>query len=143
MFITRATRHDEADREEFFKAHEWDNHTGERKKVSFIARDGSVVGNVSLIEIDPQTLVVEDVLIAEGRRKEGIGRQLMQAAMNSRGGKLYLCCHDDVLGFYAKFGFSEQPWDELPEPIKEFMIEDEAAPHLIDPGHVHYFLTAR
>ena len=143
MFITRATRHDEADRLEFLKAHDWDHHSGERKMVSFIARDGGIVGNVSLIEIDPQTLVVEDVLVHKDRRGQGVGRQLLQAAMNSRGGKLYLCCHEDALGFYDKFGFTQQPFDELPEPIKEFMIEDEAAPHQVDPGHVHYFLTAR
>lgn len=143
MFITRATRHDEADRQEFFAAHEWDHHTGERKKLSFIARDGGIVGNISLIEIDPQTLVVEDVLVQKDRRREGIGRQLMQAAMNSRGGKLFLCCHDDVTGFYEKFGFSEVSFDELPEQIKEFMVEDEAAPHQLAEGHVHHFLTAR
>jgi len=143
MFITRATRHDQADRLEFFKEHEWDHHAGERKKVSFIARDGGIVGNVSLIEIDPQTLVVEDVLVHRNRRGQGIGRQLMQAAMNSRGGKLYLCCHDDAKGFYGQFGFIDKPFDELPEPIKNFMIEDEAAPHQLDEGHVHYFLTAR
>ena len=143
MFITRATRHDETDRAEFFKEHEWDHHSSARKKVSFIARDGGVVGNVSLIEIDPQTLVLEDVLVHKDRRGEGIGRGLIQAAMNSRGGRLYLCCHDDTLGFYDKFGFTEQPFDELPDPIKEFMIEDEAAPNQLAPGHVHHFLTAR
>ena len=143
MFITRATRHDETDRLEFFQAHDWDHHTGERKKVSFIARDGGIVGNVSLIEIDPQTLVVEDVLVHKDRRGQGVGGQLMQAAMNSRGGKLYLCCHEDALGFYDRFGFTQQAFDDLPEPIKEFMIEDDAAPHQVDPGHVHYFLTAR
>ena len=143
MFITRATRHDEADRQAFFQEHEWDHHSSGRKKVSFVARDGGVVGNVTMIEIDPQTLVIEDVLVHKDRRGEGIGRALIQAAMNSRGGKLYLCCHDDAMGFYEKFGFTEQPFEELPDPIQEFMIEDEAAPHQLDPGHVHHFLTAR
>ena len=143
MFITRATRHDEADRREFFVGHEWDHHTSERKKVSFIARDGGIVGNVSLIEIDPQTLVVEDALVHKDRRGEDIGRQLMQAAMNSRGGKLFLCCHGDATGFYEKFGFADVPFDELPEPIQQFMIEDEAAPHQLAEGHLHHFLTAR
>lgn len=142
MFITRATRHDESDRMEFLTAQEdWKPYQG--KATSFIARDGGIVGNISLIELDPKNVVVEDVVVKDGRRGEGIGRQLMQAAMNSRGGTLYLCCHDDVIDFYGRFGFSERPFDELPEQVKEFFIADEAAPHQLEEGHVHHFLVAR
>jgi hypothetical protein len=48
-----------------------------------------------------------------------------------------------VLDFYAKFGFSQMPFDELPEQVKQFFVEDEAAPHQLEEGHVHHFLTAR
>ena len=143
MFITRATRHDQADRQAFFESHEWDYHQGHLKEVAFIARDGGIVGNVTLLEVDPQTLIVEDVVVDEPRRGEGIGRKLMQAAMNSRGGKLYLCTHPETMGFYEKLGFTEMPFDQLPERIQELMIEDDAAPHQLDEGHVHHFLTAR
>lgn len=143
MFVTRATRHDQADRLQFFADQQWDHRTGPLKEVSFIARDGGIVGNVSLLEVDPKTLIVEDVIVRKDRRGEGIGRRLMQAAMNSRGGTLYLCCHPETVGFYAKFGFIEKPFDELPEVIRELMIEDGAAPHQLDEGHVHHFMTAR
>lgn len=143
MFITRATRHDQADRVAFFEDHEWDHHKGHLKEIPFIARDAGIVGNVTLLEVDPQTLIVEDVLVHKDRRREGIGKQLMQAAMNSRGGKLYLCCHADAKEFYGQFGFTEQPFDELPERIQQLFIDDEAAPHQLAPGHVHHFLTAR
>ncbi len=143
MFITRATRHDQADRTEFFESHGWDYHKGHLKEVAFIARDGGIVGNVTLLEIDPQTLVVEDVVVEVKRRGEGIGRKLMQGAMNSRGGKLYLCTHPETMGFYEKLGFDEVLFDELPERIQQFMIEDDVAPHQLAEGHVHHFLTAR
>lgn len=143
MFITRATRHDQADRIEFFKANEWDHHTGSLKEVAYIARDGGIVGNVSLLEVDPQTLIIEDVVVAQDRRGEGIGRRLMQAAMNSRGGKLYLCTHPEEKSFYEKLGFTEVPFDELPERIRQLVIEDDAAPHQLESGHIHHFLTAR
>ena len=45
--------------------------------------------------------------------------------------------------FYEKLGFTEVPFDELPERIKQLMIQDDAAPHQLDEGHVHHFLTAR
>lgn len=143
MFITRATRHDEADRVAFFEANEWDYHQGHLKEVAFIARDGGIVGNCSLLEVDPQTLIVEDVVVDKNRRGEGIGRQLMQAAMNSRGGKLYLCTHHEEKGFYEKFGFTEVPFDQLPAEIQKLMEADNAAPHQLDEGHIHHFLTAR
>ncbi len=141
MFITRATRHDQGDREAFFESDGWGDPP--KKGTAFIARDGRIVGNLTLIEVAPQTVIVEDVLVAETHRKKGIGRQLMHAAMNSRGGKLYLCCHPERLQFYGHFGFTEVPFDELPEPVKEFFIDDGAAPHQIAEGHVHHFLTAR
>lgn len=143
MFITRATRHDRADRVAFFESNEWDYHQGHLKETSFIARDGGIVGNVTLLEVDPQTLIIEDMVVDEPRRGQGIGRRLMQAAMNSRGGKLYLCTHPEEKGFYETLGFTEMPFDELPERIKQLMKDDDAAPHQLDEGHVHCFLTAR
>jgi predicted N-acetyltransferase YhbS len=141
-FITRATRHDKDDRVALFESQKWDDPIIDRG-VSFIARDGAVVGNVTLVEVEPQTVVVEDVLVADTHRGQGIGRQMIQAAMNSRGGTLYLCCHSDRLAFYGHFGFAEVPFEELPESVQAFMRSTDAAPDQIDPGHVHYFLKAR
>ena len=142
MFITRATRHDTADLEEFFRGEDWDDPVLDRG-IAFIARDGAIVGNVRLIEIEPQVLVVEDVLVRGDRRGGGIGANLMQAAMNSRGGTLYLCCHPERLRFYADLGFSELPYEDLPEPIQGFFRERGDAPDMLPPGHIHHFLKAR
>lgn len=142
MFITRATRHDKADIEEFFKAHDWnDSHLDQG--VAFIARDGGIVGSVRLIELEPNLVIVEDVLVQRERRGAGIGAQVMQAAMNSRGGKLFLCCHPERTAFYRRLGFAELPFDEMPESVKAWYVEGEAAPHQIPEGHVHHFMTAR
>src|SRR5687768_6444329 len=116
MMITRATRRDTADLEEFFKAEEWENPVLD-KGVAFIARAGKIVGNVRLIEVEPNILVIEDVLVASDRRGDGLGTQLVQAAMNSRGGKLYLACHEERLGWYGRLGFSQIDYDSQPEPV--------------------------
>jgi N-acetylglutamate synthase-like GNAT family acetyltransferase len=140
MFITRATRHDRSDVEELLKEHEWDLDlldTG----TAFIARDGRVVGTVRLIEVAPQTVIVEDVLVHGERRGEGIGRQLIQTAMNSRGGTLYLCCHDNRLRFYGHFGFEQVAFDELPAEVQQFMRDTDAWPD--SPDHRHFFMKAR
>src|SRR5688500_1483112 len=117
MFITRANRRDVGDLEQFFESESWSDPVLDQG-VAFIEPSGPISGNIRLIELDTNQLVVEDVVVAESRRGEGIGRQLVQAAMNSRGGTLYLCCHPETKAFYEKFEFSELPFDELPEPIR-------------------------
>jgi N-acetylglutamate synthase-like GNAT family acetyltransferase len=140
MLITRATRHDNQDLEEFYAANEWeDPHLADG--VSFVAREGTVQGALSLIELEPQTVVIEDVLVAPERRGNGLGTQLMQAALNSRGGTMFLCCHSERLPFYNRLGFSDVPFEELPEPVQKFMRDNDAFP--FTPDHVHYFMKAR
>ena len=142
MLITRASRREAADLEEFFKEEEWKDPVLDRG-VSFIARAGKIIGNVRLVEVDTNVLVIEDVLVANDRRGDGIGTQLMQATMNSRGGKLYLACHDERLNWYGRLGFTVVDFDELPDPVKKFYEDTNAAPHQLPEGHVHHFLTAR
>lgn len=140
MFITRASRHDKPDISDFYSEHDWTVDEPESGSY-FFARDGSLVGALRVIEVAPQTVIIEDVLVKEGRRGEGIGQQLMQAALNSRGGSMFLCCHAETIGFYERFGFSELPENELPPPVHDFMERTDALN--TDPGHVHHFMKAR
>jgi N-acetylglutamate synthase-like GNAT family acetyltransferase len=138
--ITRASRHDRSDIEAFYATNEWeDPHLADG--VSFVAREGNIVGAVTLIEIDPQTIVVEDVLVDPARRGQGLGTQLLQAAMNSRGGTMFLCCHSERLPFYERLGFHDVSFEELPGGVQQFMRDDDAYPFTAD--HVHYFMKAR
>ncbi len=140
MFITRATRHDRSDIEELYREYGWANEHLDKGK-AFIARDGGVVGALRLVEVEPNTLVVDGVLVKEGRREEGIGRQLMQTAMNSRGGTMYLCCHDNRMRFYSHFGFEEISIDDAPEPVRKYW--EEIGDWPTEPGHDHFFMKAR
>jgi N-acetylglutamate synthase-like GNAT family acetyltransferase len=142
MFITRVSRHDRSDLEEFFKAHDWDDPHLD-KGVGFIARDGGIVGALRVIEVEPNVVIIEDVVVKADRRGSGIGAQLMQAAMNSRGGRLLLCCHPERIAFYERLGFAEAPFEELPASARAFFEADGAAPHQVEEGHVHLFMTAR
>ncbi len=141
MFVTRATRHDKADIRQLYEEYGWGDQKEVGKGTAFIARDGGVVGTLRVVEVEPNTLVIDGVLVKEGRREEGIGRQLMQAAMNSRGGTMYLCCHDDRLRFYGHFGFTQIPVEEAPESVREYWKAVGDWP--TEPGHEHFFLKAR
>ena len=140
MLITRATRHDKADVVELLATHGWAEANVD-EGTTFIARDGKVVGCVRLVQVEPQTLVVDDVLVREDRRNRGIGRSLMQAAMNSRGGTLYLCCHAERLDFYRQLGFREIAIDEAPEAVRAYW--ERVGDHPTPPDHVHHFMRAR
>ena len=116
MFVTRATRHDAADIADLLAAHDWPVEEAS-SGTFFLAREGAAVGCVRLWEVAPQTVVVRDVMVASERRREGIGARLMQTAMNSRGGTLYLRCGAQEAPFFERFGFAPVGADELPEAV--------------------------
>lgn len=139
MFITRATRHDASDVEALL-GDEKDNWNA-RKGTTFIARDGKLVGCLRLIEVAPDTLVMDNVFVREDRRNEGIGGELVRAAMASRGGTIYLCCHEEALPFYEEHGFKPVAANALLEPVAEYF---DASGDLHPPeGHQHFFMAAR
>ena len=140
MFITRASRHDKSDLKDFYAAHGWDE-VDVDEGVAFVARDGSLVGAVRFVEVVPQTVVVDDVMVKEDRRREGIGSRVMQAAMNSRGGTLYLCCHEEETNFYRPLGFEEIDISDAPSEVIEYWrkVDDYPTPE----GHEHFFMRAR
>lgn len=137
--ITRATRHDRADLAAFLGGHGVERDLG--AGVAFIARAGGIVGCVRLVEVAPQTLVVDDLLVAEERRGSGLGEELLRAAMNSRGGTLYAASAAEHAGFYARFGFVEAPEETLPEPVTEYLARVGDYPK--DPGRIDVYLRAR
>jgi N-acetylglutamate synthase-like GNAT family acetyltransferase len=142
MFITRATRHDREDIRELLSTNEWGEDADLEGK-AFIARDGKVIGVVRAVEVEPQTVVFDSVLVLEERRGKGIGTQIMQAAMNSQGGTLYLCCHEERMPFYERLGFSLLPngFDDAPESVQAYWRKTDDYP--TPEGHEHFFMTAR
>ena len=140
MFISRASRHDRDDIKALIETQGWNaDHLAEG--TTLVAREGSVTGCVRLIEVAPQTVVIDDFLVREDRRGKGLGRQLMQAAMNNRGGTLYLCCHDDVIAFYEKLGFAQTPYEQLPSEVRDYF--ERVGDHPTSDDHEHFFLKAR
>ncbi|MGH2756972.1 MAG: GNAT family N-acetyltransferase [Actinomycetota bacterium] len=143
MFITRATRHDFADLQELLTPTRDAPEVDLKEGTAFVARDGGIVGCLRLVEVQPQTVVVDNVLVVEDRRGDGIGTRLVQAAMNTRGGRLFLCCHEERIAFYERLGFSLLPngFDDAPEPVQDYWrkVRDYPTPQ----GHEHFFMTAR
>ena len=136
MFISRATRHDLADIEELLQRHDW-KVADLKSGTFFFAREGAVIGCIRFIEVAPQTVIVQDMVVDASRRGQGVGEQLMKAAMNSRGGALYLRCYGDLVPYYERFDFAAVEHDDLPEPVTGFF--GDAGP--LD-GETHY-LKAR
>jgi N-acetylglutamate synthase-like GNAT family acetyltransferase len=124
LFVTRAGRHDKTDLKEFIE-----KETGAEVELSLgtamIAREGVIIGCVRLIEVEPGTLVFDDVLVAKGRDRAAIAKQLVQAALNNQGGTVYAGVGETVAPLFDDFGFvsierSEAPagviayWDSRP-----------------------------
>jgi predicted N-acetyltransferase YhbS len=143
VFITRATRHDHDDIRALLATNEWEDDFEPKRGKSYIARDGGVIGHLQLVEVEPQMVVIDQVLVLEGKRGKGVGTQLMQAAMNSLGGRLYLCCHEERIAFYERLGFEllANGYDDAPDPVQAFWREIDDWP--TEEGHEHFFMTAR
>jgi predicted N-acetyltransferase YhbS len=119
MFISRATRHDLADIEELLQRHDW-KVADLKSGTFFFAREGPVVGCIRFIEVAPQMVIVQDMVVDSPKRGQGLGEQLMKAAMSSRGGALYLRCYDDLAPYYERFEFAVVGRDDLPEPVSDY-----------------------
>jgi N-acetylglutamate synthase-like GNAT family acetyltransferase len=118
MFVTRAGRHDKAELKEFIESRrggEVDSSQG----TAMIAREGSIIGCIRLIEVEPGTLVYDDVLVAEGR-DEGVAKQLIQAAMNNKGGSIFTAAPGSQTDLFAGFGFAAVERSEVPASVGEY-----------------------
>jgi predicted GNAT family N-acyltransferase len=79
---------------------------------------GSVVGSVSLKPIDRETLQLRQMAVAEDRRRERIGAELLERAEGfaRREGfrRIVLNARLGAEGFYARFGYQAEgePFDE-------------------------------
>lgn len=143
MLITRATRHDFPELTELLTPPREAPDVDLKEGTAFIARDGGIIGCVRFVEVEPQTVVFDNVLVVEERRGKGIGAQLMQAAMNSRGGKLFLCCHEERIPFYERLGFALLPggFEDAPQSVQDYWrkVNDYPTPE----GHEHFFMSMR
>jgi N-acetylglutamate synthase-like GNAT family acetyltransferase len=139
VFVTRASRREVDEIKEFYDRNDWDP-VDFSKGQAYIARQGSILATLLMVSVGHVT-VIDDVLVDEDRRKEGIGTTLINAAMNNRGGTLWLCCHDYTVGYYERFGFEVVERDQLPEEIFAYFKTDGTFDDSKD--HYHYVMKAR
>lgn len=140
MLVTRATRHDVDDVKALLDAEGFSD-VNLRSGVAFIARDGLVVGCVRIVEVAPGVLVMDDVVVRSDRRNEGIGTRLIQTAMNSRGGTIYVTSNERARSLYERAGFSEIAFEDLPDAVVEHYRSIGDSPGPDAEGHV--YLKAR
>jgi N-acetylglutamate synthase-like GNAT family acetyltransferase len=115
MFVTRAGRHDRSDLKEFIEARRG-GQVDLAEGTAMIAREGSIIGCIRLIEVESGTLVYDDVLV-EGGRDETVARQLIQAAMNNKGGTIFAAVPGAEADLFTGFGFATIDHSDAPGPV--------------------------
>ena len=118
MFVTRAGRHDKADLKEFIGSRR-DGDVDITRGTAMIAREGSIIGCIRLIEVEPDTLVYDDLFVAEGR-DNSVARQLIQAAMNNKGGRIFTAAPAAESELFSTLGFEPIARSDAPEPVAEY-----------------------
>ena len=104
MFVTRAGRHDEAELKDFIEGL-----TGDEVDISkgsaMIAREGRIIGCVRVIEVEPNTLVYDHLLVEDGR-DDAVSLRLVRAAMNNKGGRIYCAVPQREAALLEGLGFA-------------------------------------
>jgi N-acetylglutamate synthase-like GNAT family acetyltransferase len=118
MFVTRAGRHDSSDLKAFIEARRGGD-VDITEGTAMIAREGSIVGCIRLIEVESGMLVYEDVLVAEGH-DETVAKRLIQAAMNNKGGTIFAAVPPADSELFSSFGFAPIDRSDAPEPVAEY-----------------------
>ena len=118
MFVTRAGRHDRSDLKEFIESRRG-GEVDMTEGTAMVAREGSIIGCIRLIEVDSGTLVYDDVLVAEGR-DETVAKQLIQAAMNNKGGTIFAAVPANGTDLFTDFGFAPIEPSDVPEPVTAY-----------------------
>lgn len=139
MFVTRASRREIDEIKDFYDRNEWD-HVDFARSQAYIARQGPILAVLLLTPAGDAT-VIDDVVVDKDHRREGIGTNLINTAMNNKGGTLWLCCHDYTIGYYERFGFQVVERDELPPEIHSHFEADGTFDDSED--HYHYVMRTR
>ena len=84
----------------------------EKVSISLIARDeGKIVGVIFGLTDFSYWLFVTDLGVDRNYARKGIGRNLMEKALEVAGGKdkinVYLCANDEAIPFYQKLGMEK------------------------------------
>lgn len=83
-----------------------------------VAEDTTGIVGVGQIRPHKKAPELASLVVREGRRKQGIGGQLVRALIAQSPGTLYLFCGRDMEGFYARFGFQTLSVRESPPALR-------------------------
>jgi GNAT superfamily N-acetyltransferase len=136
VFVTRAARHDRAEIERFLSQERWPEADLDHG-TTFIARDEAVVGCVRLIEVESRVFVMDDTLVRSDRRGEGIGTRLLQAAMKSTGGTIFVDSNPRAVTAYERAGFRRVPFEDFPPSVVAYYESIGDLPFANPDEHVH------
>jgi hypothetical protein len=118
MFVTRAGRHDKEDLAEFVSAARGAE-ADVSKGTAMIAREGAIVGCVRIIEVATNTLVYDDLLIAD-HKDRATTKRLVQAAMNNKGGSIFTAADPADEEVLTELGFGTITRDDAPAPVTAY-----------------------
>jgi GNAT superfamily N-acetyltransferase len=82
----------------------------------WVAREHDIIAGLSLTPV-AEGAWLTGLLVAEACRRQQVARRLLQAALATVEGPVWLFCHPDLQGFYEKVGFRVDPL--LPPALAE------------------------
>jgi len=89
--------------DKFYRAHR-SSMRGKGEATLWVAKDDEIVGALNLTRLAGGHWLT-GVFVAPSRRKEGVARCLINAALGEVEGPVWLFCDHELTGFYQRLGF--------------------------------------
>lgn len=88
----------------------------------YVARDPELIAVLVAIEFGQHDVVLDNMLVKEKRRRQGVGTRLVSAALKNNVGNVYVACREDSVDFYRSLGFEMLMGgiEATPEPAREY-----------------------
>jgi GNAT superfamily N-acetyltransferase len=101
--------------DKFYRAHRSPMRAGQADQL-WVAQQGEIAAALCLRPVAGGQWLTS-LLVAPAMRRQGLARQLIEQALGSYGGPVWLFCQPQLQAFYQRLGFTDCPL--LPTPLAE------------------------
>jgi len=99
-------------------------------------RAGELLGTASLVEVSPEVVYIDALVVRRDSRGHGLGSVMLQRLLQGRDAIWWIECRDERVSFFERNGFVAANEQAFPQGVRDFV----ARPGAIPSGRRHNFM---